>query len=204
MSVGESISCEGYSLTLKCYSLFDLFTFKKVVADNQWKRSPLQDEERADAQRPTARRWGSTKRSRPRPLSDYGQLAIRSFSIPEDSVAMESQEGDCVDGDNEPRLPSVELGAACPVANERGRKRRPISVIGGVNFYGNSQTEETADLLAQVRQNETQKTILPFCFLACDLQDRQEWTLFSSFCFSQIIINTMFLKHEITLTISTI
>ncbi|XP_061484528.1 spermatogenesis-associated protein 13 isoform X2 [Rhineura floridana] len=121
---------------------------EEVVTDDHWKKPPYQDEERTDTQKVTPRRWGSVKRSRPRPLSDYGQLAIRSFSIPEDSVAMESQKVDCVDVDNEPGSPTVELGT-CTVANERARKRRPISVIGGISFYENNQTEEITDLLTQ-------------------------------------------------------
>lgn len=127
-----------------------MFTFKKVVTDEHWKRSSSQDEEKTDAQKVTARRWGSGKRSRPRPLSDYGQLAIRSFSIPEDSVAVESQMVEFADVNNEPGLPSIESGTNT-VANQRERKRRPISVIGGVSFYGNNQTEEISDLLTQVR-----------------------------------------------------
>ncbi|KAJ6662305.1 hypothetical protein lerEdw1_012469 [Lerista edwardsae] len=123
---------------------------EEVVTDDHWKKLPSQDEERSEAQKVTTRRWSSGKRSRPRPLSDYGQLAIRSFSIPEDSVAVESQKADCVDDSSEPALPSVD-SATCAVASQRGRKRRPISVIGGVSFYGNDQTEEIADLLTQPR-----------------------------------------------------
>ncbi|XP_060090762.1 spermatogenesis-associated protein 13 isoform X1 [Heteronotia binoei] len=121
---------------------------EEVVTDEHWKRSSSQDEEKTDAQKVTTRRWGSGKRSRPRPLSDYGQFAIRSFSIPEDSVAMVSQMVECADDNNEPGLPSVESGTST-VANQRERKRRPISVIGGVSFYGNNQSEEIADLLTQ-------------------------------------------------------
>nr|XP_005310653.1 spermatogenesis-associated protein 13 isoform X1 [Chrysemys picta bellii]XP_005310654.1 spermatogenesis-associated protein 13 isoform X1 [Chrysemys picta bellii]XP_005310655.1 spermatogenesis-associated protein 13 isoform X1 [Chrysemys picta bellii]XP_005310656.1 spermatogenesis-associated protein 13 isoform X1 [Chrysemys picta bellii]XP_005310657.1 spermatogenesis-associated protein 13 isoform X1 [Chrysemys picta bellii]XP_023967340.1 spermatogenesis-associated protein 13 isoform X1 [Chrys len=123
---------------------------EEVVIDDQWRMSPSQDEERTDAQKFTPRRWGSGKRSRPRPLSDYGQLAIRSLSIPEDSVAVESQKTDCVDGESQPGLASVESTAQIStVGLQRGRKRRPISVIGGVSFYGSSQTEEIEDLLTQ-------------------------------------------------------
>nr|XP_020666722.1 spermatogenesis-associated protein 13 isoform X3 [Pogona vitticeps] len=119
---------------------------EEVVSDDHWKKP--QDEERTDAPRVATRRWGSGKRSRPRPLSDYGQLSIRSFSIPEDSIAVESQQVDCVDDDSEPRS-SLDEPGTCAVANQRGRKRRPISVIGGVSFYGTNQTEEITDLLAQ-------------------------------------------------------
>lgn len=98
------------------------------------------------------RRGGSGKRTRPRPLSDYGQLAIRSFSIPEDSIAMESQKTDCVDGERLSGLASVESTVQSSTGGyQRGRKRRPISVIGGVSFYGSSQTEEIEGLLTQVR-----------------------------------------------------
>ncbi|XP_054829499.1 spermatogenesis-associated protein 13 [Eublepharis macularius] len=119
---------------------------EEVVTGEHWKRSSSQDEEKTDAQKVTTRRWGSGKRSRPRPLSDYGQLAIRSFSIPEDSIAVESQMVEYADDNN--GLPSVESGTST-VANQRGPKRRPISVIGGVSFYGDNQTEEIADLLTQ-------------------------------------------------------
>ncbi|XP_042312992.1 spermatogenesis-associated protein 13 [Sceloporus undulatus] len=121
---------------------------EEVVTDDHWKKPPVQDEERTDAQKITTRRWGSGKRSRPRPLSDYGQLSIRSFSIPEDSVAVESYQVDCMDDGNESSSRPDEP-AAYTVANQRGQKRRPISVIGGVSFYGNNQTEEITDLLTQ-------------------------------------------------------
>lgn len=122
---------------------------EEVVTDDHWKKPLSQDEERTEAQKVTTRRWSSGKRSRPRPLSDYGQLAIRSFSIPEDSIAVESQKADCVDDGSESALPSVD-SATCAVASQRGHKRRPISVIGGVSFYGNDQTEEIADLTQPV------------------------------------------------------
>nr|XP_060626903.1 spermatogenesis-associated protein 13 isoform X1 [Anolis sagrei ordinatus] len=122
---------------------------EEVVTDDHWKKNPpLQDEERTDAQKVTTRRWGSGKRSRPRPLSDFGQLAIRSFSIPEDSVPVETPEVDCVDDGSESRSPPNDP-LTSTVANQRGRKRRPISVIGGVSFYANKQTEEITDLLTQ-------------------------------------------------------
>ncbi|XP_074841642.1 spermatogenesis-associated protein 13 isoform X1 [Carettochelys insculpta] len=123
---------------------------EEVVIDDQWRMSPSQDEERTDTQKFASRRWGSGKRSRPRPLSDYGQLAIRSFSIPEDSVAVESQKTDCLDGGSHPGLVSAQSTAqSSTVGHQRGRKQRPISVIGGVSFYGNSRTEEIEDLLTQ-------------------------------------------------------
>lgn len=125
---------------------------EEVVSDDHWKKSSSQDEEKTDTQKVTPRRWSSGKRSRPRPLSDYGQMSIRSISIPEDAVAVESQKTDCTDGENQPRLASV--GSAIQsntVGHNRGRKRRPISVIGGVNFYGSGPAEEIEGLLTQVR-----------------------------------------------------
>ncbi|XP_009684846.2 spermatogenesis-associated protein 13 isoform X3 [Struthio camelus] len=123
---------------------------EEVVSDDHWKRSPTQDEEKRDTQKVTPRRWGSGKRSRPRPLSDYGQMSIRSSSIPEDAVAVESQKTDCMDGENQPELASVgSMGQSNTVGYHRGRKRRPISVIGGVNFYGSGPAEEIEGLLTQ-------------------------------------------------------
>ncbi|XP_054684561.1 spermatogenesis-associated protein 13 isoform X2 [Grus americana] len=123
---------------------------EEVVSDDHWKRSPSQDEDKTDTQKVTPRRWGSGKRSRPRPLSDYGQMSIRSFSIPEDAVAVESQRTDCTDGENQPGLASIgSVIQSNTVGYHRGRKRRPISVIGGVNFYGSGPAEEIEGLLTQ-------------------------------------------------------
>lgn len=130
-----------------------MFAFEKVVTDDSWRRGSSQDEEKPDAQRVPRRRWGSGRRSRPRPLSDYGQLASRSSSIPEDAVAASPQGEDCVDGDGAASVTSSRpADQSAPVAHAKGaRRRRPISVIGGVSFYGNNQTEEIENLLTQVR-----------------------------------------------------
>ncbi|XP_045422701.1 spermatogenesis-associated protein 13 isoform X2 [Lemur catta] len=124
---------------------------EEVVAGDPWRPGSSQEEERTEAQRISRRRWGSGRRPRPRPLSDYGQLASRSLSIPEDSVAADPQGEDRVDGD-----PQASVAAGGPadqntsVGCPRGaRRRRPISVIGGVSFYGNNQTEEIENLLTQ-------------------------------------------------------
>ncbi|KAK9402407.1 spermatogenesis-associated protein 13 [Crotalus adamanteus] len=121
---------------------------EEVVTDDHWKKFPFQDEEKTDAQKVPTRRWSSGKRSRPRPLSDYGQLAIRSFSIPEDSVAMDSQEMDSLENDSETKPPPVK-SETCAVTNPKADRRRPISVIGAVSYYENNQTEEITALLAQ-------------------------------------------------------
>ncbi|XP_029458413.1 spermatogenesis-associated protein 13 isoform X3 [Rhinatrema bivittatum] len=126
-------------------------TDAEVISEDHWKKSSSQNEEKTETHKVTPRRWSSGKsRSRPRPLSDYGQLACRSFSIPEDSVALESQEMDSVFGESQPQSPSEEQTAHMLLGGtQRNRKRRPISVIGGVSFYGNSQSEEIEDLLVQ-------------------------------------------------------
>lgn len=167
-----------------------MFTFKKVVSDDHWKKSSSQDEEKTDTQKVTPRRWSSGKRSRPRPLSDYGQMSIRSISIPEDAVAVESQNTDCTDGENQPRLASV--GSAVQsntVGYHRGRKRRPISVIGGVNFYGSSPAEEIEGLLTQVRLRDVLSADCkrPFHFLVSvfNVENRMDDS-FSSFPFVKL------------------
>eukprot|EP00062_Callorhinchus_milii_P015263 gi/632965319/ref/XP_007898831.1/ PREDICTED: spermatogenesis-associated protein 13 isoform X2 [Callorhinchus milii] len=125
---------------------------EEVSSEDQWRKaSPLQEEEKVDAQKAVERRWSSGKaRQRQRPLSDYGQLASRKFSIPEDGVPSQPQKTDSagardsVDGssmDSQPRKFAV-------VQRHRNRKRRPISVIGGVSFYGSDQPEEMDHLLA--------------------------------------------------------
>ncbi|XP_069496802.1 spermatogenesis-associated protein 13 isoform X2 [Ambystoma mexicanum] len=123
---------------------------KEEVINEDWRKSPSQDdEEGADATRNAPRRWSSGKsRPRPRPLSDYGQLAIRSFSIPEDAIAAKCQDMDTVNGGNPPGSFSAPETHISATGNQRHWKRRPISVIGGVSFYGASQSEEI-DLLAQ-------------------------------------------------------
>ncbi|XP_077724504.1 spermatogenesis-associated protein 13 isoform X1 [Canis aureus] len=124
---------------------------EEVMTEESWRRGSSRDEERTESQRITRRKWGSGRRSRPRPLSDYGQLAHRSLSIPEDSIAVDPQKEDTSEGDHQPNTaPIVPADQNPAVGCPRGsRRRRPISVIGGVSFYGNSQTEEIESLLAQ-------------------------------------------------------
>lgn len=96
------------------------------------------EEEQNEAPRISRRRWGSGRRTRPRPLSDYGQLAGRSLSIPEDAIAADPPDEDHVD-----RMHPVTTTSQDPCApsscSRGGQRRRPISVIGGVSFYGNTQ-----------------------------------------------------------------
>ncbi|MBN3281552.1 SPT13 protein, partial [Polyodon spathula] len=83
-------------------------------------------------------------RSRQRPLSDYGQLANRKFSIPEHSVAVESQDMECTEGEEQTVLSHPHTTTAG--GQHRSRKHRPISVIG-VSFYSSPKAEEIEDLL---------------------------------------------------------
>uniref|UniRef100_A0A8I5N9W6 Spermatosis associated 13 n=1 Tax=Papio anubis TaxID=9555 RepID=A0A8I5N9W6_PAPAN len=124
---------------------------EEVFHDGPWRRGSSQDEERTEAQRTPRRRWGSGRRPRPRPFSDYGQLASRSLSIPEDSVAADPQKEDRVNEDPQASLTSASPeDQNAPVGCPRGaRRRRPISVIGGVSLYGTNQTEELDSLLTQ-------------------------------------------------------
>jgi len=126
---------------------------EEVVTEESWRRDSSRDEERTESQRITRRKWGSGRRSRPRPLSDYGQLATRSLSIPEDSVAVDPQKEDTVEGDRQPNTASADAADQNPaMGSPKGSwRRRPISVIGGLSFYGNSPTEEIESLLTRVR-----------------------------------------------------
>ncbi|XP_044769153.1 spermatogenesis-associated protein 13 isoform X2 [Neomonachus schauinslandi] len=123
----------------------------RVVTEESWRRDSSRDEERTESQRITRRKWGSGRRSRPRPLSDYGQLATRSLSIPEDSVAVDPQKEDTVEGDRQPNTASADAADQNPaMGSPKGSwRRRPISVIGGLSFYGNSPTEEIESLLTR-------------------------------------------------------
>ncbi|XP_067889715.1 uncharacterized protein [Heterodontus francisci] len=99
---------------------------EEVSSEDQWRKPlPSHEEEKTDAQKVGQRRWNSWKgRQRQRPLSDYEN---------EDTT-----EASCVDSQPQ-KCASVQL--------HRNRKRRPISVIGGVSIYGNNQSEEIEDLL---------------------------------------------------------
>lgn len=113
-----------------------------------------QDEEHSEAPRISRRRWGSGRHARPRPLSDYSQLASRSLSIPEDTVAVDPPGEDSVDGiPPASKIPiPTGLDPTGPASSRRGgRRRRPISVTEGVSFYGPRQTEDIENLLTQVR-----------------------------------------------------
>lgn len=124
---------------------------EEVVPEESWRPASPPEEERTEAQRMTRRRWGSGTRARPRPLSDYGQLVSRSVSIPEDSIATDPQREDTEEGVQQPSRASTDPADQTPAGGgpRGGPRRRPISVIGGVGFYGSSQTEDAETLLPQ-------------------------------------------------------
>ncbi|XP_057563201.1 collagen alpha-1(I) chain-like [Hippopotamus amphibius kiboko] len=128
---------------------------EEVVTEGSWRPAspPPLEEERPEAQRVPRRRWGSGRRARPRPLSDYGQLVSRSLSIPEDSIAADPQKECAGDGDHPPSVAPTDPADQAPAGGcPRALRRRPISVIGGVGFYGSSQAEEGEALLPQVAE----------------------------------------------------
>ncbi|XP_018426489.1 PREDICTED: spermatogenesis-associated protein 13 isoform X2 [Nanorana parkeri] len=124
---------------------------EEVTTENSWTTSPSHDEEKTESQNVASRKRTSGKsRCRQRPLSDYGQVASRSFSIPEDSVPMDCQENSNINRNSPSRSFSEEPKVHKAKAEfHTNCKRRPISVIGGVNFYGTSEDEENGHLLQQ-------------------------------------------------------
>ncbi|XP_055473283.1 spermatogenesis-associated protein 13 isoform X1 [Psammomys obesus] len=123
---------------------------EEVVTEDDWQQGSAQEEEQNEAPRISRRRWSSGRRTRPRPLSDYGQLASRSLSIPEDAIAADPPDEDHVDRTHPASVTTTSQDACAPsVCSRGGRRRRPISVIGGVSFYGNAQAEDVENLLVQ-------------------------------------------------------
>lgn len=111
-----------------------------LVTEDDWPQGSALEEEQNEAPRISRRRWGSGRRTRPRPLSDYGQLAGRSLSIPEDAIAADPPDEDHVDRMHPASVTTTSQDPCAPSGSCRGgRRRRPISVIGGVSFYGNTQ-----------------------------------------------------------------
>ncbi|XP_006252176.1 spermatogenesis-associated protein 13 isoform X2 [Rattus norvegicus] len=122
----------------------------QVVTEDDWRQGSALEEEQNEAPRISRRKWGSGRRTGPRPLSDYGQLASRSLSIPEDAIATDPPGEDRVDRMHPASVTTTSqdpcTSSGCP---RGGRRRRPISVIGGVSFYGNTQAEDVENLLVQ-------------------------------------------------------
>nr|XP_045009998.1 spermatogenesis-associated protein 13 isoform X1 [Jaculus jaculus]XP_045009999.1 spermatogenesis-associated protein 13 isoform X1 [Jaculus jaculus]XP_045010001.1 spermatogenesis-associated protein 13 isoform X1 [Jaculus jaculus] len=122
---------------------------KQVVSDDDWRPGTAQ-EERTEAPRISRRRWSSGRHTGPRPLSDYSQLASRSLSIPEDAIAVGPLGEEHVDGVTPATMATTSqdpsIYATCP---KGGRRRRPMSVIGGVSLYGDTPAEDVENLLTQ-------------------------------------------------------
>ncbi|XP_041735988.2 uncharacterized protein LOC121569250 isoform X2 [Coregonus clupeaformis] len=92
-------------------------------------------------------------RSRPRPISDYAQLVARKYAIPEEEVELHPEErttngtpcqdfksnGGSQDRDS-PENYNMNGDLQC-------RRRRPMSVIGGVDLYSSAGPEEREDRL---------------------------------------------------------
>lgn len=145
---------------------------------DDWPQGSAQEEERTEVPRISRRRWGSGRRTRPRPQSDYGQLASRSLSIPEDAIAADPPDDDHVDRMHPSRVTTTSQDPRAPSGCSRGaRRRRPISVIGGVSFYGNTQAADVENLLVQVRAGVSnhgqQRPLAPCLCPSC----RLNWTL---------------------------
>ena len=170
-----------FSLPSWISPLLNLFAFEKVVTEGSWRQAPPPEEERTEAQRIPRRRLGSGRRSRPRPLSDYGQLVARSLSIPEDAIAVDPQKEDTADSDHQPSVAPTDPEDQTPAGGcpRGGPRRRPISVIGGVSFYGSSQTEGET-LLPQVRPGVLPPEPPGLCPLAANFPDTFSFLLSAS------------------------
>uniref|UniRef100_A0A8C1HBG3 Spermatogenesis associated 13 n=2 Tax=Cyprinus carpio TaxID=7962 RepID=A0A8C1HBG3_CYPCA len=87
----------------------------------------------------------SVGRSRPRPVSDYGQLASSKYCIPEEDRESETMDytsqKDYNSNGSYTESNRPKNGHVC--TQTESRKRRPISVIGGVDLY----SSPTADLI---------------------------------------------------------
>lgn len=86
-------------------------------------------------------------RSRPRPVSDYGQLANTKYCIPEEDRESENMDytsqKDYNSNGNYIESNRHENGHVC--TQTVSRKRRPISVIGGVDLFSSPTAEQKDD-----------------------------------------------------------
>ncbi|XP_060718324.1 spermatogenesis-associated protein 13 isoform X1 [Tachysurus vachellii] len=86
-----------------------------------------------------------TNRNRPRPISDYGQLICRKYAVPKEEVELQGdaqEERNATDAHAE--LHNQET--SCENGHMDSRRRRPISVIGGVDLFASPDEKEDADL----------------------------------------------------------
>uniref|UniRef100_A0AAR2LKV7 Spermatogenesis associated 13 n=1 Tax=Pygocentrus nattereri TaxID=42514 RepID=A0AAR2LKV7_PYGNA len=90
-------------------------------------------------------------RSRPRPISDYGQLVCRKYSIPEEEMELQAEEmdytsqEDCNSNERCPERGNQENGYVN--VHFDNKKTRPISVIGGVDLFASPDDKEDTDSL---------------------------------------------------------
>uniref|UniRef100_A0A8B9K361 Uncharacterized LOC103031078 n=1 Tax=Astyanax mexicanus TaxID=7994 RepID=A0A8B9K361_ASTMX len=90
-------------------------------------------------------------RSRPRPISDYGQLICRNYSIPEEEVEPLGEKMDYTSqmdynsNGGYTDMDSQENGHVN--GHVDNKSRRPISVIGGVSLFGSPTEKEDEDNL---------------------------------------------------------
>ncbi|KAM3593083.1 uncharacterized protein V6R79_005799 [Siganus canaliculatus] len=93
-----------------------------------------------------------SRRPRPRPISDYGQLLSRKHSIPEEvaELCAEERKTDTSllqDGSGDDTFEDAESGDSCNINGDvQSWKQRPVSVIGGANLFG-PDAEEKEDRL---------------------------------------------------------
>ncbi|XP_062335590.1 spermatogenesis-associated protein 13 isoform X2 [Osmerus eperlanus] len=92
-------------------------------------------------------------RTRPRPISDYGQLVSRKYSIPEEEAELQPEErttNGTAKQDYKSNGGAMQMegpeGFSMNGDVQRGR-RRPMSVIGGVDLFCTPGTEEREDRL---------------------------------------------------------
>lgn len=84
-------------------------------------------------------------RNRPRPISDYGQLICRKYAAPKEEVELQGdaqEEHNADDTHDEPHSQEN----SCGNGHMDSRRRRPISVIGGVDLFASPDEKEDADL----------------------------------------------------------
>ncbi|XP_053530853.1 uncharacterized protein spata13 isoform X2 [Ictalurus punctatus] len=89
-------------------------------------------------------------RNKPRPISDYGQLMCRKYAVPMEEVELQddAQEG-C--NANESHAADFHIQEnSCLNGHTESRRRRPTSVIGGVDLFASPDEKEDAGLPSPV------------------------------------------------------
>lgn len=94
------------------------------MTEDDWPQGSALEEEQNEAPRISRRRWGSGRRTRPRPLSDYGQLAGRSLSIPEDAIAADPPDEDHVDRMHPASVTTTSQDPCAPLRLLQGRPEK--------------------------------------------------------------------------------